>query len=74
MTNTSKDYDINDLVIYRPFGGGTRRVRVATKEADVKNGRPGFSGQLVDEDGSLTAGDTYGVWGYDSQIVEVQPW
>jgi hypothetical protein len=34
-------------------------VRVTSKHADVKNGRPGFDGMAGDQP----------VWGYDSQVV-----
>lgn len=61
------DYKVGDVVEYRPFGGGIRRVEVTNKDADVKNGLPGFDGELVD------AGDQEwrGVWGYDDQIIRV---
>jgi len=61
------DYNEGDIIIYSPFGGGERRVRVLTKEDDVKNGRPGFDGDLLD--GDTVIGQ---VWGYDSQIVRVE--
>jgi hypothetical protein len=50
------------VIQYRPFGGGLRNVTVETKEADVKNGRPGFDG--------ITDRGEY-VWGYDDQIIAV---
>jgi hypothetical protein len=73
MTNTI-EYWTGDLVIYRPFGGGTRRVKITAKYDDIKNGRPGFDGVLVDDAGALGGNDALSVWGYDDQIVEVQPW
>lgn len=64
---SDKDYDVGDIVVYVPFGGGTRRVLVDTKEPDIKNGRPGFAGSDLDY-----GGDEAGVWGYDSQIISVE--
>ena len=58
------EYEENDVVTYRPFGGGSRVIRVVNKEEDIKNGFPGFDG--VD----LSGEQTY--WGYDSQIIKVQ--
>lgn len=58
-------YRVGSVVRYLTFccdlGGPGRTVTVTSKEADVKNGRPGFSG--TNEHGNY--------WGYDSQIVEV---
>jgi hypothetical protein len=63
----SKSYNEGDVIVYRPFGGGTRVVLVDEKESDIKNGRPGFAGSiLMGEDIGM------GVWGYDDQIVEVR--
>ena len=62
------DYQIGDVITYQPFGGGTRRVRVTHKEPDIKNGRPGFDGQLI---GDVPDGLGDGVWGYDDQILMV---
>lgn len=56
------DYSIGDQIVYSPFGGGMRTVTVTDKEADIKNGRPGFDGVMAD-------GTT--VWGYDDQILFV---
>ena len=61
MTNS---YRVGSIIEYRPFGSeSVRRVAVDTKETDVKNGRPGFDGALVD--------GTLNVWGYDDQITRV---
>ena len=65
------DYGEGSIIIYSPFGGGTRRVRVECRESDIKNGRPGFDGVLVSQtDGDATE-DGDGVWGYDDQIIRV---
>ena len=53
-------YSIGDTITYR-VGGGDRTIVVECREADIKNGRPGF-------DGSNAEGDW---WGYDDQIVRV---
>ena len=60
-------YKVGSIVTYRDFLGSSRTVRVEEKYADIKNGRPGFAGPMIDENGNAL-GD---VWGYDSQIVRV---
>jgi hypothetical protein len=57
------NYNVGDEIAYRTFGGGIRHVLVHNKEDDVKNGRPGFDGEMA-LDGSP-------VWGYDEQIVAI---
>lgn len=52
------NYEIGDRITYRNFGGQFITGVVESKEADIKNGRPGFDL------------DT-GVWGYDDQIVSI---
>ncbi len=61
------EYEAGDVIVYRPFGGGLRRVRVEERLADVKRGRPGFDGVVV-------SGPEKGqpVWGYDDQIVPLR--
>jgi hypothetical protein len=61
------DYSAGDTVTYVPFGGGERRVKVTSREADVKGGMPGFVGELIGRKGW----DPAAVWGYDEQIVKV---
>lgn len=56
------DYKVGDTIEYVTFGGGVRRVTVTQREADVKNGYPGFDGIMAD---GMT------VWGYDDQIERV---
>lgn len=56
------DYEVGSIVVYRTFGGGMRRVEVTAREANIKNGRPGFDGVTLD---GMT------VWGYDDQIEKV---
>jgi hypothetical protein len=63
------EYEAGDVIWYRPFGGGLRRVIVDGRRlADVKHGRPGFDGIVVSGPEKGTA-----VWGYDDQIVLLQP-
>lgn len=62
------DYRIGSTIEYSTFSGSMRRVLVTEKEADIKNGRPGFGGDLVN-DPANGVGD--GVWGYDAQITRV---
>lgn len=52
-----------DVCLYFPFTGPAREVRVDAISDDIKNGRPGFSGET--SEGS--------VWGYADQITEVYP-
>jgi hypothetical protein len=59
---TKLKYKAGSTIKYRSFGGGVRTVVVEVREADVKNGRPGFVG-------TTTSGED--VWGYDDQIIEV---
>jgi hypothetical protein len=55
------------VIVYQPFGGGLRRVRIEQRLANVKRGRPGF-------DGTVVSGPEKGqpVWSYDYQIVPLR--
>ena len=59
------EYTYGDIVVYR--SGAIRHVLVDEIEEDIKNGRPGFGGTVVND------GPEKGVsvWGYDSQIERV---
>ena len=61
------EYQVGDVICYRTFGGGARRVLVEERFADVKHGHPGFAGTVV-------SGPEKGapVWGYDHQIVPLR--
>jgi hypothetical protein len=62
-----QSYQVGDDITYVTFGGGRRKVRVRQKSGDIKNGRPGFDGEIIapaDEAGGSA-------WGYDDQIVDV---
>jgi len=64
-------YKVGDIIEYRTFGGELRKVKVEIKEEDVKNGRPGFDGTIIDmanKDNKILQDS---VWGYDSQITRV---
>lgn len=61
-------YNVGDVVVQAAFGGGRRFVRVDEKE--IIKGRPGFSGIPTDSHGNPVESE-YGVWGYDSQILDV---
>jgi hypothetical protein len=65
------NYQAGDTLTYSTFGGKPRRIRVTERCEDVKNGRPGFDGFEVNEQGQRVA--EYDAWGYDSQILEVFP-
>ena len=56
-------YRVGHVVEYKTFDGMVRRVKVTTVEADIKRGRPGFSGT------EIHTGEC--VWGYDSQIIRL---
>jgi|GEM_PF-5846192 len=60
--NTKLKYKIGSTIKYRAFGGEVRTVVVDEKEADIKNGRPGFGGLTKSGDGC---------WGYDDQVIAV---
>ena len=55
-------YRIGSVIKYSAFGGVIRVVTVTEKEADIKNGYPGFSGDMA---------DGQSVWGYNNQIIQV---
>ena len=59
MTN----YREGDTIAYKSFGD-PRIVKVTARYPDVKNGRPGFDGEVIGG-----AEDGLSVWGYDSQII-----
>jgi hypothetical protein len=59
-------YQVGDTIEYLTFGGERRQVIVTNKDDDIKNGRPGFDGTLINETGPFNE-----VWGYDDQIVRV---
>lgn len=67
------NYREGSIITYTTFGGvETRTVEVEFREANIKNGRPGFDGVEVDPvTYEPKGGDGWGVWGYDSQITEV---
>lgn len=65
MNNANVEYKVGDVIEQHTSIGYTRLVRVEEKEADVKNGRPGFSGICVDPKMG------HGVWGYDDQVLRV---
>lgn len=68
-------YNVGDVVSYLAYGGVHRLVLVTNKESDIKNGRSGFDGILVDP---ITyeplEGEVFGngVWGFDDQIMSVR--
>jgi hypothetical protein len=69
-------YKVGDVIEQACFGmmDCKRIVIVTERESDVKNGRPGFSGRLCDEQGQEICQDDRignGVWGYDTDVVRV---
>lgn len=64
-------YEVGDTVVYE-VGQTAAAVVVAEKEADVKNGEPGFIGYSASRDDiDLTYPSGADSWGYDRQIVAV---
>ena len=59
-------YKIGDVIECSSFSVAVLRIKVMNKEEDIKNGRPGFDGVLLNgpDVGCL-------VWRYDSQILNV---
>jgi hypothetical protein len=69
-------YNVGDVVEYKPFGGGLRHVRVTEKHANIKDGFPGFTGEMIWDsrgDHNRPVPDDWGCWGYDRRIVRVNP-
>lgn len=62
----SVDYESGDVVAYSAFGGAYREVVVEERIPEIKNGRDGFVGTVVE---GREAGKE--IWGYDYQIVRV---
>lgn len=61
---TAEEVEVGDVIEYEAFGGTHRIVKVTEVEADIKNGKPGFSGIV-----SNGADIGIPVWGYCYQIV-----
>ncbi len=59
-------YSVGDTIEASCWGGGSRIVVIETKDASIKNGRPGWSGSYQDKPDS-----EFGTWGYDDQIIRV---
>jgi hypothetical protein len=70
---STHDYKVGSIIEYGAFGGLARRVRVEEKESNIKNGRPGFTGVMVDANNAVIEDEDgiAGVWGYDEQITRV---
>jgi hypothetical protein len=67
MTNYAK----GDIVEYNAFGH-LRHVHVETRRKNIKNGEPGFQGEIIwDVVETWTPGDQ--AWGYDRDITRVNP-
>ena len=58
------NYRKGSIIEYRTFDGSLRKVLITEKLDDIKNGRRGFDGVLVND-------RDYTVWGYDYQITRV---
>lgn len=61
MLKTANDVQVGDVVLYETYGGERREVLVTYVSKDIKNGRAGFDGSLVNNPLKF-------VWGYCDQI------
>jgi len=62
-------YRVGDVVEYM-VDGTARRARVTARHRDIKDGLPGFDGELLELPRGWTSPE---VWGYDDKIVRVEP-
>lgn len=62
------NYRIGSIIEYKTYGGELRRVRVTTRDPDIKNGCAGFDGIIL---GKTENDFEWAVWGYDDQIIRV---
>ena len=66
------DYEVGDVIEYDVLSesGENRVVEITDKFENIKNGRPGFDGVVVEpEDDNIEVGDR--VWGYDDRVIRV---
>ena len=63
------------MIAYRTFLDHERVVRVTERDANIKNGEPGFLGQELDPNTREPLPPAFehdaGVWGYDRQITRI---
>lgn len=70
-------YKVGDTIRYRLLG--TTRICVVLWKGEIKDGRRGFKGRELDEDGeevpmlTMALNDVVhdGCWGYDADVLEV---
>jgi len=60
------NYSAGSIIEYRTFDGSVRRILVTERIPEIKNGRDGFDGLVIGQNGY-----NGNVWGYDSQIIRV---
>ena len=66
----TKNFNVGDVVEYKLIGDDSKRLVIVTeKHADVKHGRPGFSGYIPSEHGDAPESCSY--WGYSEDITRV---
>ncbi len=63
---TTTQYAPGDTILVDRGPEGEVAVKVKYREADIKNGVPGWEGKIVGDDSIFG-----GVWGYDTQIIRV---
>lgn len=68
---TTPTYNVGSVIEYVTPTGRERRVKVAYKSPDIKNGFPGFDGNLIEDPDATPAPFLGSVWGFDSQITRV---
>jgi hypothetical protein len=67
-----KSYKEGDTVRYETFTGELRTVRVTAKVPEIKNGKDGFDGVIIEKSRSyIQSTSKEEVWGYDNQIIRV---
>jgi hypothetical protein len=62
MLKTANDVQVGDVVLHQAFDGSRRMVSIIYVSKDIKNGKSGFDGFLVENPNEF-------VWGYCEQIV-----
>ena len=60
----TKKYRKGSIIEYKTFDGSRRKVLVTNRVPQIKNGKDGFDGLVLGEDGDS-------VWGYDHQITRI---
>lgn len=71
---TADDYEVGDVIVVKT-ATTKQAVEVESKEDDIKKGRPGWSGvvvEVIDKAPSAYREEGEEMWGYDNQIVDIR--